>query len=72
MNLFFTFYFFFIFLRILLIKLDFYSSMTLNAIYKVPNRYILILLLKIMAVLLSYRQNKSNIIKLLSRASSSL
>ena len=38
--------------------------MTLNVIYnKVLNRYILLLLLKIMAILLSYRQNKSNVYK---------
>ena len=50
----------------LFITLDFYCSMNLNAIYKVPNRYILILLVKMMAILLlSYRQNKSNVTKLM-------
>ena len=38
--------------------------MTLNVIYnKVLNRYILLLLLKIRTILLSYRQNKSNVYK---------
>ena len=39
--------------------------MNLNAIYKGPNRYILILLLKMMAILLTYIHNKSNVTKLM-------
>ena len=39
--------------------------MNLSVVYKVLKRYILILLLKMMAILLSYRQNKPDVTTLM-------